>query len=480
MDIKTKTNRGKILSPKAFKVLLIILASIIIFFIASFIGFKLKYSNIFYGHTYVNGIEISNMNIEEASKAISMALDNEIFVIKNNNKKIYEYSLKDDFGLTYELKESLTKIKSLEDDLGIITKLFTKKSYHLDNLKVNEEKFKEQISGSKFYHEGNSDITKDADIEFSEDEKRFVIKKEHQGTNINLDDFYKSAKALIASGVFEIDLSSGKYYEKPKVLSDNEALIKKNNSLNEFLGAAITYQVPDGEFTCDPLTYYKWLKYDEDHGVSIDSTEVEKYVQELAYSYNTYGNSKSFKTTKRGEIKVPGGNFGYIINKNEEAAELTKNITNKEKVTREPIYSQKEFSTNNGIGNTYVEIDLTNQQVYFYKDGTMVLSSGCVTGNPNKGNATPPGIYRIYNKQSPSILRGQIDPKTGKREYETPVTYWIPFNGGIGLHDANWQSAFGGERYLSNGSHGCVNLPESIAATIYSRVNIGTPVILYK
>ena len=110
----------------------------------------------------------------------------------------------------------------------------------------------------------------------------------------------------------------------------------------------------------------------------------------------------------------------------------------------------------------------------------MVLSSGCVTGNPNKGNATPSGIYRIYNKQSPSILRGQIDPKTGKREYETPVTYWMPFNGGIGLHDANWQSSFGGERYLSNGSHGCVNLPESIAATIYSRVSIGTPVILYK
>ncbi len=479
MDIKTRTSEGKILSPKTLKVLLIILASIIVFFIAFFVSFKLKYADTFYGHTYVNGIEISNMNIQEASKAISKVLDNKTFVIKDN-KNIYEYSLKNDFGLTYELQDTLTEIKSQEDDLGLITKLFTTKNFHLDTLRIDDKKFKDKISTSEFYRSGSSDITKDAEIEFSESEKRFVIKKEHQGTNLVLDDFYKSAKALIEDNIFEIDLSSGKYYEKPKILRDNEALNKKNNSLNEFLGAVITYQVPDGEISCGPLTYYKWLKYDEDNGVSIDSLEVEKYVQELAYSYNTYGNSKSFKTTKRGEIKVPGGNFGYIINKSEEAAELTKNITNKETVTREPVYSQREFSANNGIGNTYVEIDLTNQQIYFYKNGTMVLSSGCVTGNPNKGNATPAGIYRIYNKQSPSILRGQIDPNTGKREYETPVTYWMPFNGGIGLHDANWQSSFGGERYLSNGSHGCVNLPESVAATIYSRVNIGTPVILYK
>ncbi len=36
----------------------------------------------------------------------------------------------------------------------------------------------------------------------------------------------------------------------------------------------------------------------------------------------------------------------------------------------------------------------------------------------------------------------------GTYSYEQPVTYWMPFNGGIGFHDADWQPYFGGDRYL--------------------------------
>ena len=33
---------------------------------------------------------------------------------------------------------------------------------------------------------------------------------------------------------------------------------------------------------------------------------------------------------------------------------------------------------------------------------------------------------------------------------------------------------------MTNGSHGCVNLPPSTAKTIFENVDTGTPVILYK
>ncbi|MEI3138955.1 MAG: L,D-transpeptidase [Lachnospiraceae bacterium] len=59
------------------------------------------------------------------------------------------------------------------------------------------------------------------------------------------------------------------------------------------------------------------------------------------------------------------------------------------------------------------------------------------------------------------------------------MTYWMPFNGGIGLHDANWRSSFGGSIYQTNGSHGCVNLPRSAAKEIYERVYDGIPIICY-
>ena len=64
-------------------------------------------------------------------------------------------------------------------------------------------------------------------------------------------------------------------------------------------------------------------------------------------------------------------------------------------------------------------------------------------------------------------------------DYESPVTYWMPFNGGIGLHDATWRSRFGGSIYYYSGSHGCVNLPYSAAADIYSIVEAGMPVVCY-
>ena len=98
------------------------------------------------------------------------------------------------------------------------------------------------------------------------------------------------------------------------------------------------------------------------------------------------------------------------------------------------------------MGDTYAELDLTNQRAYFIKKGKVVLSTDVVTGNPNKGNATPPGVYSLTYKTKNATLRGERRPD-GTYSYETPAKYWMPFNGGIGFHDASWQPTFGGSRY---------------------------------
>ena len=64
-------------------------------------------------------------------------------------------------------------------------------------------------------------------------------------------------------------------------------------------------------------------------------------------------------------------------------------------------------------------------------------------------------------------------------DYETPVSYWMPFNGNIGLHDADWRASFGGTLYKNNGSHGCVNLPPKAAQLIYEQISAGDPVLCY-
>ena len=109
----------------------------------------------------------------------------------------------------------------------------------------------------------------------------------------------------------------------------------------------------------------------------------------------------------------------------------------------------------------------------------VILECDFVSGDTSKGNTTPPGVYSLYYKTSPFVLKSD----TPGDSYETPVTYWMPFNGGIGFHDASWrgesQSGYGGKIYINNGSHGCVNTPYDAAEKIFNTVEIGYPVIVY-
>jgi len=186
-------------------------------------------------------------------------------------------------------------------------------------------------------------------------------------------------------------------------------------------------------------------------------------------------------TTANGKtVEVKGGDYGWKINQDKEYTTLVGNITAGETISREPVYSQHgaDHGDDNDYGNTYAEVDLSSQYMWFIKDGTVVLESGIVTGNPNKGYATPQGSYTLTYKTRNAVLKGALRAD-GTREYETPVSFWMPFNGGIGFHDATWQSSFGGSRYLSNGSHGCVNLPYSVAEQLYSLIQDDTPIILH-
>ncbi len=122
-------------------------------------------------------------------------------------------------------------------------------------------------------------------------------------------------------------------------------------------------------------------------------------------------------------------------------------------------------------GGTYVDVNLTTQQLVYFVNGTPSLVSDIVTGNTSKNHGTPVGTYSIYSKATDRTLKGP--------GYSAFVKYWMPFYGGYGLHDASWRGAFGGNIYKTNGSHGCVNMPRAMAEALYATVNIGTPVVVH-
>ena len=117
---------------------------------------------------------------------------------------------------------------------------------------------------------------------------------------------------------------------------------------------------------------------------------------------------------------------------------------------------------------TYVDVDIANQQMIYYVNSIPVLSSSIVTGNVNKGNGTPTGVFYINSKIPGKRLVGPT--------WDVWVDRWMRFTGNVGLHDASWRKEFGGDVYTRNGSHGCVNLPSDVAKALYDMVEVGTMV----
>lgn len=240
----------------------------------------------------------------------------------------------------------------------------------------------------------------------------------------------------------------------------------------DLAGVTITYQFGDQSEVLDNDRILSWLKEQEDGSVAIDEQQAKAFVKELAEKYDTAYTHRTFHTTAGRDIQITQGDYGWRIDQEAETKHLLELLAAKQSAVCEPIYAQTAaVHAQNDWGTTYVEVSLTDQYLWLYKDGKCILESYFVSGNPNRGHATPKGIYGLTYKTRDAMLSGQ--------GYDSKVKYWMPFNRNVGLHDAPWRKTFGGQIYKSNGSHSCINLPPANAAKIYENVDKNTPVIVY-
>lgn len=201
---------------------------------------------------------------------------------------------------------------------------------------------------------------------------------------------------------------------------------------------------------------------------------VRGWVEQLAEEYNTYKTEREFLSTRGDSVTVKYGTYGTKIDVEAEVAYLLKAMQEKRSGTEIhiPAYKQQGYVRGlDDIGDTYIEVDMTGQHMYFYFEGELVLDTDVVTGDVSKRRGTPEGIYYVYSKQRNRILRGA--------DYASFVKYWMPVVGGVGIHDASWRKKFGEEIYKKDGSHGCINTPSEKASQLYEMVKVGMPVIMF-
>ena len=215
-----------------------------------------------------------------------------------------------------------------------------------------------------------------------------------------------------------------------------------------------------------------WLTVDDDYQVSVDDEKVTNFVQQMASAYNTYGDAREFETSMGDKVKIGGGDYGWVIDKEKEKAQIYEDLEKGGHIEREPVYLQtaKEYGVND-IGSTYVEIDYTNQHLWYYEKGELVIDTDIVSGNLSRWNGSPDGVFKIVYKQRDATLVGE--------GYSSPVKYFMPFAYNVGIHDASWRDKFGNQIYLTAGSHGCINVPPEIAEKLYEVLSIDTPVVAY-
>ena len=296
--------------------------------------------------------------------------------------------------------------------------------------------------------------------------------------NLDAERTAAAIREAVAAGERQLDLTAAGLYYQVQVRADDPGLRALCDTMNRYRAMTVTYQVGEESEVLDGGTICSWLSVGADGQVIADPAGVTGFVQALAAKYDTAGKERTFHTADGRDIPLTGP-YGWKLDQAAEVQALTEYLKSTDSQTREPVFAQTAASrTEPEWGATYVEIDLTNQHVYMTKDGAVVWDAPCVTGNVSKNYTTPPGIYSLTYKEQDRILRG---PKKadGSYEYESHVDFWMPFNGGIGLHDANWRGSFGGTIYQTSGSHGCVNLPPDRAKILYGLVEKGMPVICY-
>lgn len=428
-----------------------------------------RYQSCFLNGTIIDMMDVSHMSIPELEKRIGQ-YSLRVIERQADGTTLEEKILGSEIGLSYVSTEQLQTI--LQEQNRFLWFIKRDAVYETENVICYEEAaLEEKIDGLSGFQKDFIREPADAYIADYVSGSGFELVAEDPGNRLNRKKTIEVIRTAVDGLKNQVDLGEAGCYEEPRVTLEDAGLQETYAKLQNYVTAVITYtfgterEVLDGDIVAD------WI-IREKNQVSLDPELVKEYVNSLRKKHDTVFHKRKFLTSYGEEVTIELGDYGWWMDVGQETEELIGLLEQGTRAERVPVYRQTAASYDSpDYGDTYVEINLTAQHLFLYQNGECVLESDFVSGNASRGNDTPAGIYGITYKERNATLNGET--------YSTPVSFWMPFNNNVGMHDASWRSEFGGKIYLTNGSHGCINLPYSIAQEIYEYVEKDTPVICY-
>ena len=433
----------------------------------------------FLKNTFINDMDVGGMRTADVVNMLKEQYVAPSLEIHKRGGDVMDVDLSD-FGYKVEIAGPVREAYNTQNHALWFTSLFKTDDISIEcEPQYDESKLERQLRRTVW---GNID-TKDASIEYGDG--GYYIVPEVYGDTVNIDKLIPFVLDNVKDGNLTMSLDESGCYTEPSV--KKEDLSAKLDMIKEKYDFIIAYDFDYAQEYLTGAQVYEWT----DANGNIDRTKAEAFVSGLADKYDTFMTTRTFRSTERGEMKLSQGRFstgqyGWWIDQPKTVDRLLEHIEEGESMTIDPVYVQldtgytyegfeSDRSPGDDIGKTYIEVDLTAQHLWYYQDGelkfeTKNIVSGKATDASRK---TPPGIYSVYTKSTNYTMVAPDNSYRAKCSYFMRLSFE-----GIGLHDLS-RGSYGGNTYINNGSHGCINMMYSEVKQLYEMVERGTPCIMY-
>lgn len=446
-----------------------------------YVAISVYFMSHFFVNTKINGKNFSGKTASDVEKYLQTNIkDYKLTILENEGRQ--DVISGSEIGLEYRAGTEAEKLLKDQNGFAWPKAFFTENSRKVSvNVSYNEESLNQRISQLSCLQTEQTPA-ENAKPEF--DGNQYVIKPEVYGNAVDKERLTEQVKVHITGFQPQLDMVETKCYAKPKYVEDSKEVQEACDAMNKYVNASITYPMNE-PVVVDKALISQWLQVDGEMKVSLNTEAMKQWFTAFGDKYDTQGTTRTFTTPAGKSATVTGGTYGWSIDEDTELVNLQNSILNGEVVTREPAYyagGTAAAHSGQDWGNTYAEVDMSAQHMWYVQNGQVVLETDVVTGEPIPSRITPEGVYSLMWKQRDATLVGDIKPETGKPEYETDVAYWMQVtSSGVGFHDAIWQTAFGGTLYQipGTGSHGCINMPLDQAGALFNMIEPGTPVIFH-
>lgn len=498
LDEKIIDKKQKVRKKKKKTVVLFVIGLVIILLAGAYVTGLLMTKDKFLPNTYINGVNVSGMTSEQAIETIEELGTqlNKIVFLKNDGSSVtipYER-----FGYEFNTEEIVENALSEGNEYLYFLNFFKKTEFSNEITgSYDKSALEEEINNASFgtKQPTNAKIVKGND-------GRFTITKEQEGNVVETAKVLEAAIKAIDEGTEEVDLNEAGCYKQPQITS--EELEPQLEKLNKIFDVVVEL---DFDYTTEKISYdtiENAINVEDDGTYTVDQEVIWSWVETLRDKYDTLHKTRKFKSTLQGEIEINSEDdyfgkkdaiFGYMLDSDETAKAIAEAFKAGESTKIEPVYyhnggyyydtmgqvkhdksDEASVITDLSRLSSYIEVDLTNQQLWYYKGGKKIFECGVVSGLPTPERKTYPGIYQLWMKETNKTMKGE----TSEGEYESKCSFWNYISvRSIGIHDAVWQSSFGGDRYTWAGSHGCVGVSYDSSKYIHDNVPLGTVVIMY-